>query len=125
MSIRVGDTVFIRDGSPGVVKGRDEYSGTLKLDAELKSVQEQTRNGIINGLPEDLRGKLNQIVDGIKESSADPKERVERLGGVLNELEKDPTQITLARYVRGEMHFLMNTFGIKPREFSIHESKAR
>ncbi len=125
MSIRIGDSVFIRNGTLAVVKGRDELSGSLNLDSDLKVVQDQTRNGIVNGLNEDTRARLNEIIDGAKDESKDPKERVEKLSGILSELDKDPAQQTLARYVRGEMHFLMNTFNIKPREFSIHESKAR
>lgn len=125
MSIRVGDTVFIRNGSPAVVKGRDDASGLLNLDSDVKAVQDQTHNGILNGLSEEARARLTEIIDTAKDASTDPKIRVEKLSSALGELEKDPTQLTLARYVRGEMHFLMNTFGIKPREFSMHESKAR
>jgi hypothetical protein len=125
LSIRVGDTVFIRNGTPAVVKNRDEQTGVLTLDSDQKEVQTQTRNGITNGLSEENRAKLQEIMDAAKGETADPAERVERLKNALAEIENDPTQHTLARYLRGEMHFIMNSFGIKPREFSLHESKAR
>lgn len=125
MSIRVGDSVFIRNGTPGVVAGRDDTNGMLRLDTDLKEVQKQTRHGIVNGLSIETRGRFEEILDRVKEDKKDPKERVEALTEILKELELDPANHTLTQYVRSELSFIMNTHGIKPREYSVHESKAR
>ena len=125
MSIRVGDSVFIRNGQTGIVKARNDASGTLTLDTDLKTVQQETRNGFLNGMTPETREEFNKILDGVKGGTEEPKERVEALQKILGEIEEDPTRHALAGYVRSEMLHIMNTHGIKPRQFSMHESKAR
>lgn len=125
MSVRVGDSVFIRSGLPATVKERDSNSGQLKLESDLDKVQEETRHGYINGLSPDNRGRFNELLDAVKEATDDPAGRVEDLLGRLTELDKDPRNHQLSRYVRAEMVHIMNTHAIKPREYAVSESKTR
>ncbi len=125
MTIRIGDTAFIRNGTPAVVKNRDEFSGLLTLDAELGEVQAATRHGFVNGLSPEDREAFDSLLDVVKSDTMDANDRVETLKLRLAEIESDPTRHLLAKYVRAEMMHIMNSNGIKPREYSIHESKAR
>ena len=125
MTIRVGDSVFIRNGTPAVVKNRDEISGLLSLDTKLGEVQDGTRHGFVNGLSIEDREAFNSLLDDVKSDSMDASQRVETLKGRLAEIESDPTRHMLAKYVRAEMMHIMNSNGIRPREYSIHESKTR
>ena len=125
MSVRVGDTVFIRSGVPATVNQRDPFSGELKLESDLDKVQENSRNGYINGLSPENRGVFNELLDSVKGATEDPSERVADLRGRLEELEKDPRNHQLSRYVKAEMVHIMNTHALKPREYAVFESKVR
>lgn len=125
MSVRIGDTVFVRDGQTGVVRKRDESSGNIVLETDLKSVQDATHVGVLNGMTPETRTQLTAILDGVKGDSKEPADRVEALRNVLTDIEMDPARHNLARYVRAEMLHIMNTNGLRPREFSINESKTR
>ena len=124
-SIRPGDVAFIRSGIPATVKERNETTGQLKLESDLKVVQHDMRHGYLNGLNPETRKQLYDILDEVKAANDDPAKRVEAMAKKLSELLEDPHNLTLARYLKAEMTHLMNTFGIKPREYSINESKAR
>ena len=125
MSIRIGDSVFIRNGTPAVVKDRDELSGNLTLDTDQAEMQNAVRHGFINGLSQQDRDDFNAVLDEVKDESLDPAQRVETLKEKLAEIETDPSRHMLATYVRSEMMHIMNSHGIRPREYSIHESKTR
>lgn len=125
MSIRVGDAVFIRTGVPTTVKDRDPLSGKLLLEQDPLKVREDARHGYLNGMSQETRAEFNGILDQVKAETEDPGERVEKLRLRLMEIEEDPRKLHLARYVRAEMTHLMNTYQIRPREFTVHESKVR
>lgn len=125
MSMRVGDAAFIRSGQPGVVRERDSASGVLKLDTELKAIQTDMRHGYLNGITSTEREVLYDILDSVKSNSADPEERINLLRDKLNELEQNPQNYLLTRYVRAEMTHLMNTHSIRPRLYSVSEYKTR
>jgi len=128
MAFKVGDAVFTRSGQPALVRDRSKTNGQLVVDTELPAVKEGMRHGYLNGLDPTLRDELYQVLDevrGASEDLTDPRERVEALKLKVEELEKDPTRQQLTRYVKAEMVHLMNTHGIKPREFTIPETKAK
>ncbi len=125
VSIRPGDAVFVRTGDPLLVKDRDKNTGVATLERDPETVINGTRHGYLNGLEADKRQQLYEILDEVKGSSEDPEERVMKLREVLQEMELDPRNQNLARYVRAEMTHIMNSFGLKPREYSIHESRIR
>lgn len=124
-SIRQGDTVFVRTGDPLTVLERDSATGLAKLEKNPEEVKKNTRHGYINGLNTENRKIFNEIMDDIKSSTENPEERIQKLQEHLNELEKDPKQMMLAKYIRSEMIHIMNSYSIKPKEFTIHESRVR
>ncbi len=125
MPVRVGDAVFIRSGIPATVKARDDTSGQLTLESDTAKVQNDMRHGYLNGLSPESRKQLYDILDEVKENSTQPGDRVEAMRQRLEELQKDPRNLTVSRYLQAEMVHLMNTYSIRPKEYSIHESKAR
>ena len=125
VTIRVGDTVFVRGGIPATVKGRDDKRATLTLEGDLPSVQQNSRNGYINGLTPETRTQVNEILDAVKAETDDPTERTEVLRSKVAELETDPRQQSLAKYLRAEMLHIMNTYGIRPKEYVVNEGKIR
>lgn len=124
-SIRTGDAVFVRTGNPGIVKGRDEMTGKLELDTDMPTVQKDMRHGYINGLKVEERAKLNEILDAVKGDAKEPRERIDMLQGRITELEEDPRNLPLVRYLRAEMTHLMNSHGIQPKQYSAHEAKLK
>lgn len=125
VSIRPGDAVFVRTGDPLLVKDRDKATGMTTLNRDPETVIHGTRHGYINGLEPEKREQLFAILDEVKSASVDPEERVSKLREVLGEIEQDPKNLGLARYVRAEMTHIMNSYGIKPREYLIHDSRIR
>ena len=125
MSIRVGDVVFVGSGNPALVKDRDHITGQLRLEPGKAKTHDEMRHGYINGLSQDTRQSFNEILDEVKQGTEDPGERAEQLRLKIDELEQDPRNFLLARYLRAEMVHIMNTFNIKPKEYIVHESKAR
>lgn len=125
MNIRPGDAVFIRNGEPGIVRERDQTTGKLKVDTDIQAVKHETRHGYLNGLTPDQRQVFNTILDEAKQSSEDPSSRIAHLDAKVQELEQDPKQQGLARYVKAEMIHIMNSHNVKPREYSVQETKIR
>lgn len=123
--IRPGDTVFVRSGDPLTVLDRDLATGLTKLDREPENIKQNTRHGYINGLSPENRKVFNEILDEVKSNTEIPEERVQKIRDHLTELDKDPRQMVLARYLRSEMIHIMNSNGLKPKEFTIHDSRVR
>jgi hypothetical protein len=122
MALRIGDSVFSRDGMPATVINRDDKSAKLELSNEKEKLNEATRHGYINGLTETTRGEFNSIMDSFKDIE-DPKERTVEMRTQLTELEKDPRKHRIAKYVRAEMLHVMNTYGIKPTNFTVDTAR--
>ena len=125
MDIRNGDAVFLRSGEPGIVKDRSQATGKLTVDTDNQNVKREMRHGYLNGLSDTQRVELNEILDNVKSTTEDPNERIIVLESKVRELEGDPKQIGLTKYVRAEMTHIMNSHGIKPKEYSVQESKIR
>lgn len=125
MSIRVGDAVFIRSGIPTTVKDRDGLTGKLSLEADPEKVKEDHRHGYVNGMTVETRRDLYAILDQVKAESADPAERIEKMRLKLEELDQDPRNLHLSRYLKAEMVHIMNTHNIRPREYTMFENKVR
>jgi hypothetical protein len=125
VSIRLGDAVFIRSGTPAIVKDRNPTTAQLLLDQDYEHVQEDMRHGYINGLSGETRAQLNEILDDVKGATDDPRERVDAMQAKLTEIDGDPTKLPLSRYLRAEMLHVMNAHNIKPKEYSVQELKAR
>lgn len=124
MRVGVGDSVFTRAGDPGIVKARHNDTGTLDLEIELPKVQEAARHGYLNGLSPETRQQFYTILDKVKEND-DPAARVRDLSLKLGELEQDPRNHVLSRYIKAEMLYIMNSNGIKPTSYTVDETKSR
>jgi hypothetical protein len=125
MDIRNGDAVFLRNGEPGIVKDRSQATGKLTVDTDNETVKRDMRHGYLNGLTDTQRAELNTILDSVKTNTEDPTERISALETKVRELESDPRQIGLSKYVKAEMVHMMNSHGIKPREYTVQEIKVR
>ena len=124
MSIRVGDSVFTRQGIPNVIQGKKADKEQLVVSQDPKIVKSKLRNGYINGMSVDDRDSFNDIMDEMR-TIKDPEERAMELRKRLTTLEEDPRQHMLSRYVRSELMHLMNSYGIRPREFVVEEAKVK
>ena len=100
-------------------------TGKLELDTELAHVQKDMRHGYVNGMDVPVREEFDKILDSIKSDSTEPRERVEALQAKVTELEEDPKTFALARYLKAEMVHLMNTYSIKPKQYTANETKLR
>lgn len=125
LAIRPGDIIFTRQADPALVKERDPATGILRLDRDQNAVKEMARHGYINGVDSDKRQEFLAILDEVKGATEDPAQRIDLLKNRIEQLEQDPKNSRLSRYLRSEMAHLMNVYGVKPREFSIDGFKIR
>lgn len=117
MSLRVGDTMFLPRGETAVITDFDRNSNSFKVSAEPGLNKESRRHGYINGISQEDRSNLMNLMDRVREID-DPKERIGELRKKLDELSTDPHQWQMARYVESEMAHMMNMFGIKPTTYT-------
>ncbi len=123
MQINRGDIVFSSLGRPGVVLDRDNVTRKLTVENQGEKYQVARQYGFINGLSVQERERFYQIMDNIK-SQEDPKLRVSAMASQIQELEQDPRNQSLVRYLKAEQAHIMFTKGIEPRVFNIDEVKA-
>lgn len=124
MPLRIGDSVFLQDGRPGVMVSTDAKNDSVKVDSDRGVVRNATRNGYINGLKPEERQSFEAILDSVKEIK-DPAQRIEELRSRIEELSLDPKNTVLSRYLTAEMAHIMNMAGVKPRVFEIDSFKLR
>jgi len=122
MALRVGDSAFTREGRPAAIKNRDPNSSQLTLSLKKADISDATRHGYINGLSKESRVNFNKVMDNLKKIE-DPKERVGQMKLQLDQIEQDPQNYNLAKYLRSEMMHIMNSYGIKPTEFTIDAAR--
>lgn len=122
MAFAIGDAMFLRNGVPGRVIDKNKDSGEVVLTTDKEVLKEQYRHGLINGMDEELREEFNDTMDDIREEE-EPKERIADLKEQIEELETDPEQRFMAKYLRSELNHLMNTHRIKPKEYVVPVSR--
>ncbi len=122
MVLRVGDSIFNRDGIPGFVMKRDPAKQTLDVAQRGEEYEKGRRYGFINGLEPEQRQEFEQVIDKVREID-DSKDRVDFLHKQIETLKEDPKRGVLTRYLQGEMAHIMNSEGISPRIYSIDENK--
>lgn len=64
-----GDIIFLRNGTPAVVKNVDKSSGQVVLESEMSKVQQQAENGVKNSLDENQRESYNTNLSKIRDDS--------------------------------------------------------
>jgi hypothetical protein len=67
MSTRVGDSIFLATGNPGVITAKDKNSGRIAVDEGPQEVAKEMRHGYINGLSVPERDQFNAIMDITRE----------------------------------------------------------
>ncbi len=124
MSVRISDPVFLYDGQPAKVIGRDQLNGKLDVDSNLKQVTEDFRHGYIKGLEKDIRQDFDDFMDKINQIE-DPKEKVEILQKRILELEENisPLSQKLVGYYKAELAHVMHTYNTSPRYFTIPSTR--
>lgn len=123
MSVAIGDTVFDAIGRPGVVIGRDDKK-QLIVEREGENFEKTRARGFINGIENQPREDYNQIIKDVRELKS-PRERLQVLGEKVEDLQKDPRNYLLVRYLEAEMTHIMNSENIQPRTFRVDESSVR
>ncbi len=125
MTYKVGDTVFLSQGQPALVSGRDKLNGTTLIDRDIDEVRKQSRHGYLNGVAPERREELLSILDDVK-AHEEPKQRVEELQKKIDELKADPNKnMQFVRYLEAEQGHIMNISGYRPRFFGTEEHKIR
>lgn len=122
MVLRVGDSLFTRDGTAGFVVNRDPKKETLDVAQSGPEYEKGRRYGFINGLEPYQRKEFEEVIDQVRELE-DSKDRVDFLHKQIETLKEDPKRSVLTRYLQGEMAHIMNSEGISPRIYSIDENK--
>ena len=120
MRFSVGDMMFSREGRPAVVIGR-EPTGHVIAERKGEKFEKARKLGFINGLAPNQRSKFVEIVKEAKEKAA-PEERVQHIQERVNELQTDPKNWVLKRYLESEMAYIMNSEGIHPNTFVFDET---
>ena len=123
MKIHPGDIVFNPKGKPGVVLDRDQVTRRLKVENQGEKYQKARKYGFINGLSGQDREQFYRIMDEIK-SHEDPRTRVTEMAGKIQELEKDPRNLSLVKYLKAEQAHTMFMKRIEPQTYSLDEVKA-
>ncbi len=124
MAFRIGDTVFTSSASPTTVIGKDESTDAARLDRDFAVFQQNTRHGLHNDMAPEHRQQFNEIMDEVR-ANRDDISRVEMLVGIIDELKADPQNSRLVSYLDGELRHIMHSKGVKPRYFTMDESKVR
>ncbi len=122
VTLRVGDSIFNRDGAPGFVIKRDPEKQTLDVAQRGPEWEKGRRYGFINGLEPQQRQEFEQVIDEVRQLK-DSRERVDLLHQKIEVLKDDPRRNILTRYLQGEMAHIMNSEGISPRIYTIDENK--
>ena len=118
MTYRIGDASFTRDGRPSVVTNRNRDTGIVTVEKRGENFEKTRRVGYINGLNKDQRENFNEVVKEVREKDT-PRERLNLLQEKINEVKDDPKKVTLKRYLESELTYLMNSTGVKPKDYKI------
>ena len=118
MTYRVGDSSFTRDGRASVVVSRDKAQGSVEVEKEGKKFNQTRRIGYINGLDKADRSDFNNVVKEVREKET-PKDRLDYLQKTITDIGDDPKKRILKRYLEGELTFLMNSTGVKPKTYPV------
>jgi hypothetical protein len=124
MSTRVGDSIFLATGNPGVITGRDTKSARIEVDESPSEVAHQMRHGYLNGMSVAERDVFNAVMDEVK-ATADADERVRLLNERLTALGDGPETRILSRYLDAQKQHIEHMAGIRPRYYSVDEYKVR
>ena len=120
MDFKIGDTVFLRDGSPALVKSTPSKISDFKVQKTGEELEQRLERGLINGLDSKERENYNSLIDETRHMG-DLRERIDFLSAKISEYSKDPKKIKLTRYLKGEMAHLSARSHYHPSELEVSE----
>ena len=120
MSFSVGDIVFSKSGQPGVVKKRDAVTGDLDVETSGKEFEKTRLRGFVNGLSINDRRQFSKVLDDVRQIK-DPNEKIAKLQSRIAELNEDPRNFQLVRYLNAELSHIRFSENIMPNQYVIDE----
>lgn len=118
MRIEKGDVVFLKNGTPALVRDVKKESGTAILDENLSEVQKQTARGIKNHLNENQRSSYNVSLKSVE--SDDKREEIESLHEVVQNLRSNKrTDQKVLKYLENELMHLMLREDYTPKNYEV------
>ncbi|NBX16861.1 MAG: hypothetical protein EBR09_05790 [Proteobacteria bacterium] len=117
MRILNGDIIYMRDGTPAVVKKVDGQNGTVNLDDKLQNVQKHAEGGVKNGLTEGQRKSFNVNLNLIKGDSK--QEEIRNLYDLIQN-HKDSKRIDpkVLHYLENELMHRMHRDNYVPEDYA-------
>ena len=119
MRIVNGDIIYLRDGSPAVVKKVSRESGQVISDDDIKSVQKQAEAGVKNGLDESQRNSFKVNLNLIKGDSK--QEEIRNLYDLIQS-HKDSKRIDpkVLNYLENELMHRMHRDNYMPENYEVN-----
>ena len=124
MSLKIGDTYFDRHGRAAVVVDKDPVTSELVLERQGENFEKSRSLGVINGLKKLEREQFQEIMKDVR-SEQDPAEQIKKLTDKIQELNENPKNIIISRYLVSEKAHIMNTERLNPRTFVVEEDSIR
>lgn len=119
MRIEKGDVVFLKNGTPALVKEVKQDGGRAILDENLSEVQKRTERGIKNYLSESQRASYNVTIKSIE--SEDKREEIEGLHEVVQNLRSNRrTDPKVLKYLENELMHLMLREKYTPKNYEVN-----
>lgn len=120
MRIVNGDVVFLRNGTPALVKEVNSETGKVILDYDLKNVQKVTEKGLKNHLTESQRASYNVTLREVE--SSDKKEEIQDLHEVIQNLRSNRrTDPKVLHYLENELMHRMLRENYTPPNFEVNK----
>lgn len=118
MKITNGDIVFLRDGAPAVVKNVNHDDGKVVLERDLKKVQKQAEDGVINHLDEKQRASYKLSLNAVKDDTK--QEEIQNLYDLIqNYRESKRIDPKVLHYLENELMHRMNRDGYTPPDYAV------
>ncbi len=116
-AIRPNDILWTRNGDPTLVDKINENSGGVYLDDRFSRIQEESKNGIKNGLPVTEREAFKNTMSSLENS--DKIKEIQDLFHKIKSLKESNTDPRLLKYLNSELQFRMVRENYKPEDFEI------
>jgi hypothetical protein len=118
MRIEKGDVVFMKNGTPALVREVNKENGKAILDESLSEVQKQSSRGIKNYLNERQRASYNVTLNSVEND--DKREEIEGLHEVVQNLRSNKrTDQKVLKYLENELMHLMLRENYTPKNYEV------
>lgn len=116
-SIRPSDILWTRTGDPVLVKNINDKSGEVDLENNFSKIQENTKNGLKNGLTIEEREAYKTSLANVQ--SPDKKQEIRELHNKIKSLKEGNTNPRLLKYLENELQYRMIREDYTPDDFPI------